>query len=214
MSYTVQCEAWQREIHWANSRSYISPFLAIMKPCILLQLCMHCTHCTLQAVLKLVQQHDVGYKDDIIKAVMKQIVAGPTPLSPARITDRHLIVEGLWQHCRSATIFISLSMLLYVHKDWLHINIKKCMCSASYRGWGLGSLGSPSPSPPPPELKFPLSRTKPFQALLSSAICSPTPRASCPLPCHIKNHDSVWKAAVTAYYAHTCIWHCMALCLV
>ena len=54
----------------------------------------HCTHCT-QAVLKLVQQHDAGYKDDIVKAVMKQIVAGPTPLSPARITDRHLIVEGL-----------------------------------------------------------------------------------------------------------------------
>ena len=51
----------------------------------------------------------------------------------------------------------------------------------SYRGWGTWDF-------PTPKLQFPP------QALPTSAIylyCFPTSRALCPLPCHIKNHDSV-----------------------
>ena len=77
------------------------------------------------------------------------------------------------------------------------------LTSVSYRGWG--SWDFP-----------PLTSSFPPQGLLTSAIYSyyyPTSRASCPLPCHLKNHESVWN---TAYQStmHTCtfiscpkLWH-------
>ena len=57
--------------------------------------------------------------------------------------------------------------------------------SVSYRGWGTWDF---------PPLSSMISF--PPQVLLTSAIYSyyfPTPRASCPLPCHLKNHHSVWN---------------------
>jgi hypothetical protein len=45
--------------------------------------------------LKLVQQHDPSYKDDIIKAVVTQLKSGPSPPSPARIAERRLVAESL-----------------------------------------------------------------------------------------------------------------------
>ena len=45
--------------------------------------------------MKLVQQHDPSYKDDIIKAVMTQLTSGSSPPSPARIAERRLVAESL-----------------------------------------------------------------------------------------------------------------------
>ena len=49
----------------------------------------------LQAILKLLQDHDVSYKDDIIKAVIKELTSTSVPLSPSRRMDRHYLMEGL-----------------------------------------------------------------------------------------------------------------------
>ena len=66
-------------------------------------------------------------------------------------------------------------------------------------GWR-GNLGFPSP-----KLKFPP------QALLTSAIYLFTiPRASCPLPCHLKNHHSVRN---TDIYAESCAGVFEMVCL-
>lgn len=46
-------------------------------------------------MLKLVQQHDPSYKEDIIKAVVTQLTSGPSPPSPARIAERRLVAESL-----------------------------------------------------------------------------------------------------------------------
>lgn len=45
--------------------------------------------------MKLVQQHDPSYKDDIIKAVVTQLTSGSSPPSPARIAERRLVAESL-----------------------------------------------------------------------------------------------------------------------
>ena len=60
------------------------------------------------------------------------------------------------------------------------------MCTeVSYRGWETWNF-------PPP-----LSSSFPLQALLTSAIYFPTPRASRPLPCHLKYHDYVLNTVHT-----------------
>ena len=45
--------------------------------------------------MKLVQQHDPSYKEDIIKAVVTQLTSGPNPPSPARIAEKRLVAESL-----------------------------------------------------------------------------------------------------------------------
>ena len=45
--------------------------------------------------MKLVQQHDPSYKDDIVKAVVTQLTSGSSPPSPARIAERRLVAESL-----------------------------------------------------------------------------------------------------------------------
>ena len=45
--------------------------------------------------MKLVQQHDPSYKEDIIKAVVTQLTSGSSPPSPARIAERRLVAESL-----------------------------------------------------------------------------------------------------------------------
>ena len=45
--------------------------------------------------MKLLQQHDPSYKDDIIKAVVTQLTSGSSPPSPARIAERRLVEESL-----------------------------------------------------------------------------------------------------------------------
>ena len=44
-------------------------------------------------------------------------------------------------------------------------------------------------------ISHPLSSSFTPNILLTSAILLPTPKASCPLSCHLKNHDSVWSNA-------------------
>ena len=46
-------------------------------------------------MLKLVQQHDPSYKEDIVKAVVTQLTSGPSPPSPARVAERRLVAESL-----------------------------------------------------------------------------------------------------------------------
>lgn len=45
--------------------------------------------------MKLLKNYDISYKDDIIKAVCKQLTSTSSPLSPTRRTDRHYVMEGL-----------------------------------------------------------------------------------------------------------------------
>ena len=48
-----------------------------------------------QAVLKLIEQHDPSYKEDIIKAIVTQLTSGPSPPSPSRVAERRLVAESL-----------------------------------------------------------------------------------------------------------------------